>query len=271
MNGLMTSPVVASQGSRSAVVTGSGRGIGRAIAQALVIAGYEVVVADLNAAQASATAHEIGATAGIAMEVREPQAHRDAAALAQSIAPLTVWVNNAGVGFDGDLADLSDDHVRGLIEVNLLGVAWGMRAALATFGGRGDIVNVASLSGHGPVPGLSVYAATKAGVVSLTSSVANEVPRGIRVHAVCPDGVSTAMVDGMKAGGRAKELVASGGDLLVPEDVAEAVMGMIGSHRTIRTLPAWRGAMLRAGALAPSTMKVLEPVLRAQGRRRLKK
>ncbi|MGN6722686.1 MAG: SDR family oxidoreductase [Marmoricola sp.] len=268
----MTVPSAGTRGSRSAVVTGSARGIGRAIAAGLVNAGYEVVVADLNAAQASATAHEIGAAAGIAMDVRDPQAHRDAAELAEAIAPLAVWVNNAGVGFDGDLVNLSDEHVRGLIEVNLLGVAWGMRAALSTFGRRGgDVVNVASLSGHGPVPGLSVYAATKAGVVSLTSSVASEVPRGVRVHAVCPDGVSTAMVEGMKAGGRAKELVASGGRLLVPEDVAEAVLAMIGARRIVRTLPVWRGALLRAGALAPGTMPALEPVLRAQGRRRLKK
>ena len=236
-------------------------------------AGFEVVVADLDAAMASATAHEIGAAAGIAMDVRDPQAHRDAAALANGLAPLAVWVNNAGVGFDGDLTDLTDDQVRGLIEVNLLGVAWGMRAALSVFEGRaaGDIVNVASLSGHGPVPGLSVYAATKAGVVSLTSSVATEVPSGIRVHAVCPDGVSTAMVDAMRADGRAKELVASGGRLLLPEDVAEAVMGMIGSRRVVRTLPAWRGAMLRVGALAPRMSQVLEPTLRAQGRRRLQR
>lgn len=272
LNGRMTTPSARIQGPRSAVVTGSARGIGRAIAEGLVTAGYAVVVADLDAAQASATAREIGAAAGIAMDVRDAQAHRDAAALAHGIAPLAVWVNNAGVGFDGDLAELSDEHVRSLIEVNLLGVAWGMRAALATFDGHGgDVVNVASLSGHGPVPGLSVYAATKAGVVSLTSSVASEVPRGVRVHAVCPDGVATAMVDGMKAGGRAKELVASGGRLLVPEDVAEAVLALIGSRRIVRTLPAWRGVMLRAGALAPGTMHALEPVLRAQGRRRLKK
>ena len=273
LNGGMTVQPDRTQTPRSAVVTGAARGIGRAIAEALVTAGYEVVVADLDAAQASATADDLGAAAGVAMDVRDPQAHRDVAMLATGIAPLAVWVNNAGVGFDGDLVELSDEHVRALIEVNLLGVAWGMRVALSTFGdrGRGDIVNVASLSGHGPVPGLSVYAATKAGVVSLTNSVANEVPRGVRVHAVCPDGVATAMVDGMKADGRAKELVASGGRLLAPEDVASAVVAMIGSHRVIRTLPVWRGAVLRAGALAPRTTHLLEPVLRAQGRRRLKK
>lgn len=258
---------------RSAVVTGAARGIGRAIATALVAAGYEVVVADLDSAAASTTAHEIGAAAGVAIDVRDPQAHRELAGLADGIAPLAVWVNNAGVGFDGDLAELSDEHVRGLVEVNLLGVAWGMRAALSTLIGRGagDIINVASLSGHGPVPGLSVYAATKAGVVSLTTSVASEVPRGVRVHAVCRDGVATAMVEGMKADGRAKELVASGGGLLAPADVADVVMAMIGSRRIVRTLPAWRGAMLRASALAPRLVRVLEPALRAQGRRHLKK
>ncbi|MGN6160145.1 MAG: SDR family NAD(P)-dependent oxidoreductase [Marmoricola sp.] len=255
---------------QSAVVTGSARGIGRAIATALVAAGYRVIVTDLDGDAASATAAAIGATAGVAMDVRDAQAHRDVAALAQRAAPLGVWVNNAGVGYDGDLTELSDEQVRGLVEVNLLGVTWGMRTALAAFEAGGDVINVASLSGHGPVPGLSVYAATKAAVVSLTTSVANEVGKGVRVHAVCPDGVATAMVDGMKADGRAKELVASGGDLLAPDDVAAAVLGMIGSRRVVRTLPAWRGAMLRASALAPRSTHLLEPVLRARGRRRLK-
>ena len=255
----------------SAVVTGAARGIGRAIAVSLVRAGYQVVVADIDAAAADAAAQEIGAATGVRIDVRDPQEHRDVAVLAQAIAPLAVWVNNAGVGFDGDLADLSDEHVRALVEINLLGVAWGMRAALDAMAKTGgDIVNVASLSGHGPVPGLSVYAATKAGVVSLTTSVANEAPRGTRVHAVCPDGVATALVEGMKAGGRAKELVASGGGLMQPEDVAGAVMGMIGSRRIVRTLPAWRGALLRSSALAPRLTGTLEPLLRAQGKKHLK-
>lgn len=273
LNEPMSAQTAGVQGPRSAVVTGAARGIGRAIAEALVAADYQVVVADLDVANAEATAREIGAAAGTAMDVREPQAHRDVALLADGVAPLGVWVNNAGVGFDGDLADLDDEQVRALIEVNLLGVAWGMRAALASFGdrGAGDIVNVASLSAHGPVPGLSVYAATKAGVASLTTSVANEAPRGVRVHAICPDGVATAMVDGMREDGRAKELVASGGGLLTPADVAEAVVAMIGSRRVIRTLPAWRGVMLRGSALAPRSTGLLEPLLRAQGRRTLKK
>ena len=80
-----------------------------------------------------------------------------------------------------------------------------MRAALEAFGPEGgDVVNTASLSGLGPVPGLSVYAATKAAVVSLSTSVHAETPRNVRVHALCPDGVDTAMVDGMDPRGMAQ-------------------------------------------------------------------
>ena len=179
----------------SCVVTGGARGIGRGIAELMVARGHRVVVGDLDADAAAATAAEIGAAAGVAMDVRDPDAHRAVAAEASAHGRLVAWFNNAGVGDDGTLASLSDDQVRRLVEVNLLGAMWGCRAALAAFGpGGGDVVNVASLAGLGPVPGYSAYAATKAAVVSLSASVNAESPRGVRVHALCPDGVDTAML-----------------------------------------------------------------------------
>ena len=91
--------------------------------------------------------------------------------------------------------------MRRLVEVNLLGTTWGTRAAIAAFGsGGGDVVNIASLAGLGPVPGYSMYAATKAAVVSLSTSVNAEAPRGVRVHALCTDGVDTAMLAAQAAG-----------------------------------------------------------------------
>ena len=186
----------------SAVVTGGARGIGRGIAERLVSRGYAVVVTDVDGPAAQACAEEIGAAEGLALDVRDPQAHRDAAAAAGRHDALTAWFNNAGVGDDGTVAELSDEAVRRLVEVNLLGTLWGMRAALAAFGPRGgDVVNTASLSGLGPVPGYSVYAATKAGIVSVSMSAAAEAPRGVRVHALCPDGVQTALLDAQTAGG----------------------------------------------------------------------
>lgn len=252
----------------SAVVTGAARGIGRSIAELMVRRGYHVVVTDLDEEAIRRTADEIGAVAGLAQDVGDERSHRPVAEEALRHGRLAAWFNNAGVGHDGRLVDLSSGQVTNLVEVNLLGTIWGCRAALAAFGPEGgDVVNVASLSGHGPVPGLSVYAATKAAVVSLTTSVNAETPRNVRVHTVCPDGVATDMVAAMDPDGLAKALVHSGGRLLTAETVAAEAVALLGTSRVVRTVPGWRGGLVRGTALAPSlSMKAL-PVMRWMGRR----
>jgi NAD(P)-dependent dehydrogenase (short-subunit alcohol dehydrogenase family) len=256
-----------------AVVTGAGRGIGRGVAELLVRRGYAVVVTDVDGEAARRTAKEIGAVEAFQHDVRDEQAHTGVAEAAARHGRVAVWVNNAGVGDDGTLEQLSSESVRRLVHVNLVGVIWGMRAALDAFGFEGgDIVNVASASALGPVPGLSVYAATKAAVVSLTMSVALEVPKGVRVHAVCPDGVDTEMVRVMRDDGQAKALVHSGGRLLTVDEVAAEVVAMIGSRRVVRTLPGWRAPLIRVGHFLPSqsrgAFKAFEHVGRRVMRRR---
>jgi NAD(P)-dependent dehydrogenase (short-subunit alcohol dehydrogenase family) len=250
-----------------AVVTGGARGIGRGVGELLVGRGYAVVLTDLDGDGARRTAEEIGAVAGIAQDVREEHGHAEVAAEARRHGRPAVWVNNAGVGDAGTLAELSSDAVSRLVAVNLLGTTWGMRAALEAFDGGGDVVNIASLSGLGPVPGLSVYAATKAAVVSLTMSAALEVSEGVRVHALCPDGVDTAMVGAMPQGSRAKALVHSSGRLRTVEETAQAAVALIGSDRVVRTLPAWRSPVVRLGALTPSQLGGLYGVFEGMGRR----
>src|SRR4029079_1226916 len=137
----------------------------------------------------------------------------------------------AGGGDDGRVADLSDEQVRRLVEVNLLGCLYGMRAALAAVAGRGDIVNTASLSGLGPVPGYSAYAATKAAIVSATMSVSAEVPRGVRVHALCPDGVQTALLEGPDPAVLGSALAHSGGRILTVDETADAAVALVGTRR----------------------------------------
>jgi NAD(P)-dependent dehydrogenase (short-subunit alcohol dehydrogenase family) len=237
----------------SAVVTGAGRGIGRGVAALLVRRGYAVLVTDVDGAAARRTAGEIGAVAGLEHDVRDEAAHAAVAEEAARHGELRVWVNNAGVGYDGTLAGVPSEHVDALVDVNLKGVLWGMRAALAAFGpGGGDVVNIASASGLGPVPGLAVYAATKAAVVSVTMSVSVEAPDGIRVHALCPDGVEGVMVDAMDPDGAAKAMVHSSGRLRTIEETAAAAVGLIGSRRVVLTLPQWRGGLIRVGQLLPS-------------------
>ncbi len=249
-------------------MTGGARGIGRGIAERLVAAGWAVVVGDVDADGARRCAEEIGAAEGRGLDVRDPDAHREAATAARRHGELAAWFNNAGVGDDGLVGDLPDETVRRLVEVNLLGAFWGMRAALEAFGPRGgDIVNTASLSGLGPVPGYSVYAATKAGIVSASMSVAAETPRRVRVHALCPDGVRTALLDAQRPGGLGAALVHSGGRLLTVDEVADAAVGMLGRARVVRTMPTWRGALVRATTLAPSVAGRATGLFAAQGRR----
>lgn len=256
----------------SVVVTGAARGIGRSIAELMVRRGHRVVITDVNGAAVRRTADEIGAVAGLEQDVRDEASHRLVAEQALTHGPLAAWFNNAGVGHDGTLTDLSSDQVSNLVDVNLLGTLWGMRAALEAFGGSGgDIVNVASLSGLGPVPGLSVYAATKAAVVSLTTSVNAETSRKVRVHAVCPDGVATDMVEAMNPNGVAKALVHSSGRLLTPEAVAAEAVALLGTSRVVRTVPGWRGGLVRTTSLAPSLFQKALPVVRLMGKRGIRR
>lgn len=254
------------------VVTGGARGIGRGIAERLVARGHQVVLTDVDGDAARRTAEEIGAAAGLRQDVRDEASHGTVADEARRHGPLVAWFNNAGVGNDGKLVDLSSASVEQLVQVNLMGVLWGMRAALGGFGpGGGDIVNIASLSGLGPVPGLSVYAATKAAVVSLSTSVAAETPRTVRVHAVCPDGVDTALVEAMDPAGLAKALNHSGGRLLTVDEVATEAVGLLGSSRIVLSLPRWRGGLVRATTLAPSVAMRGLPLFVALGRRAQRK
>jgi len=252
----------------SAVVTGSARGIGRGIAERLVRRGYAVVVTDLDADAARRTAEEIGAAAGLGQDVRDEKSHALVLTEAQQHGVLRVWVNNAGVGYDGTLESVSSERVDALVDVNLKGVLWGMRAALGGFGpAGGDVVNVASVSGLGPVPGLSVYAATKAAVISVTMSASVETPRLVRVHALCPDGVDTALVEAMDPHGRAKPMVHSSGRLFTVAETADAAVALIGSRRVVRALPVWRGALIRSGQLLPSQAEGAFAAFEAIGRR----
>ncbi|MFC5678412.1 SDR family NAD(P)-dependent oxidoreductase [Aeromicrobium endophyticum] len=263
---------------RSAVVTGAARGIGRAIAAELVSQGYLVLVTDLDASAAEATASEIGAHAGMALDVTDPSANRRVAVRAREVAPLGAWVCNAGVAFDGDLTDLTEHQVRLTVEVNVLGVMWGVRAAADAFREQvavgvtgGEIGIVASLSAHAPVPNLSVYAATKAAVLSLATSIASELRHDrIGVHAVCPDGVSTAMLEGFDPEGSTREILAAG-VLLSPETVARELIAMFGTRRVYRTMPVWRGVVARSASLSPALAMRLDPVMRRWGARRLRR
>jgi NAD(P)-dependent dehydrogenase (short-subunit alcohol dehydrogenase family) len=173
-----------------AVVTGGGAGIGAALAAALTARGARVVVADIDAARAQAPVGRGEALEGHRVDVT------DAAALGALIddvvarhGRLDYVFNNAGISVTGDARDLTLEHWRRVIEVNLMGVVHGTHAAwrVMTARGSGHVVNIASLAGLVPFPTNAPYAASKHAVVGLSLSLRAEGEAlGVRVSAVCP-------------------------------------------------------------------------------------
>jgi NAD(P)-dependent dehydrogenase (short-subunit alcohol dehydrogenase family) len=254
-----------------AVVTGAGRGFGRAIAQRLGGRGYTVLATDIDAAAAGATGDEVG---GFSMEldVRDPEAHRAAARAAADRGPLEVWVNNAGVMRPGAAWEHSDEDVRLTCEVNVLGVVWGSLAAVdAMRAGSGNrhVINLGSLSSFGPVPGLALYAATKHAVLGFTGSLQGDLLDAgipITVHALCPDAADTDLLREHDHE-PAAAINWSGPRLLTPDEVADHAVALLDSKRLVRTIPAWRGWGARAMAMAGRPALRMAPLLRKQGAR----
>ena len=178
-----------------AVVTGGGSGIGRATCRRMAEEGARVAVLDVNEESAEAVADEIGGIA-FGVDVGDPDAMREAVdAAAAELGGLSVIYNNAGTSAFGKLHEMDLADWDRVLRVNLTGVWAGIRAAVPHLlaGGGGSIVSTASISGTRPAAGESPYAASKAAVAALTASAALEYGPSIRVNAVSPGMIRTAM------------------------------------------------------------------------------
>ncbi len=178
-----------------AVVTGGGSGIGRATAHRMAEEGAQVAVVDIDGDAAGECAKEIGATPYVA-DVADPDGLRDAFdAAATAMGGITLLYNNAGIGGMSPLAEWEPEEWTRLVTVNLTGVYLGFRAAIPHIraSGGGSIVSTASISGTRPAAGEAPYSAAKAGVAAITASAALEYAPGIRVNAVSPGMIETAL------------------------------------------------------------------------------
>lgn len=190
-------------GGRRALVTGGGRGIGRAVALDLARAGVHVAVAARTAAEVQAVAEQarahgvqaVAVQADVSVADDVPAAFRDARA---AIGPIDILVNGAGVAPSALLVRTTEQQWRAAIEVNLSGSFYCMREALGEMAERGwgRVVNLASIAGKTGFPYIAAYAASKHGVLGLTRCAALEVAqKGVTVNAVCPGYVDTPMTD----------------------------------------------------------------------------
>ena len=220
-----------------AVVTGSGRGIGRAIALKLAANGADIVAVDLKTEFVQETVAEVqklGRKAwAVAANVSEAASVEAAVAqILKEPGRVDILVNNAGITKDGLLMRMSEADWDAVLDINLKGTFLFTKELCRSFLKQksGRIVNIASVIGLMGNAGQANYAASKAGVIGLTKSCAKEfASRGITVNAIAPGFIQTAMTDKLSA--EQKEAITKQiplASLGQPDDVAEAVLFFVG-------------------------------------------
>jgi len=189
---------------RRALVTGAGRGIGRAAAVALADAGAHVVLASRTGAELEALAEAIHKTGGAAeplvLDVADVAATRDAIG---AEAPFDVLINNAGTNRPAPFLDVTIEDYDAIVDLNLRAaffVAQGVARRMVEAGLEGSIVNVSSQMGHVGGENRTVYCASKHAIEGMTKAMAIDLaPRGIRVNSLCPTFIRTPMAEAFLA------------------------------------------------------------------------
>jgi NADP-dependent 3-hydroxy acid dehydrogenase YdfG len=226
-----------------ALVTGASRGIGAAVARALAAAGVRLALA-------SRSGDDLGLDGAVARpcDVRRPEDLEALAAEAvERFGGIDILVANAGVGAYGPFLELPADQLEEMIDVNVKGTLYAVRAALPHLleSDAADIVTLASEAGRRGLPLEAVYCASKFAQVGFTRALDHELrEQGIRCSNVCPGGVATDFAMGR---GRTPDMPALAG-MMTPENVAEVVLFVITrprNHRILETAfrpvaePAW--------------------------------
>ena len=200
----------------SALVTGGSSGIGLAIARMLRDEGFDLTLASRTTAKVEAAAVEIGAHAVTADMSNEEDCIRVVSGHQERFGGMDVLVNSAGIGIAGTVESLQTKHLDLQLNINLRGLLLVSRESIPLLKEtKGWIINLASIAGTTPTPGLTVYGATKAAVIALTRSQNAELDSdGVRAIAICPGFVDTAMAawSGLAAD-----------EMIQPEDCAEIV------------------------------------------------
>jgi NADP-dependent 3-hydroxy acid dehydrogenase YdfG len=216
---------------KAAFVTGASRGIGAAVSRALSEAGVSVGLA-------SRSGDDLGLerSIGLACNVSDPaEVDASVAATVERFGRLDILVANAGVGAYGPFLELSPEHLEEMIDVNLKGTLYAVRAALPHLleSGEADIVTLASEAGRRGLPYEAVYCASKFGQVGFTRALDHELrEQDVRSTNVCPGGVATdfALEEGR---GRTRDVLQG---MMSAEDVADVVMFVLTRPRNHRIL-----------------------------------
>jgi NAD(P)-dependent dehydrogenase (short-subunit alcohol dehydrogenase family) len=201
---------------RSALITGGSSGIGLAIGRMLREEGFELTLASRTKEKIEAAAAELGAQAVAADVGSEEDCVRVVAEHKERFGGMDMLVNSAGIGIAGTVESLQTKHIDLQLGINLRGLLLVTRESIPLLKeSQGWVINLASIAGTTPTPGLTVYGATKAAVIALTRSMNAELDSdGVRAIALCPGFVDTPM---------AQWSGLPGDEMIQPEDCAEIV------------------------------------------------
>ena len=218
-----------------ALVTGAGKGIGRAVALALAAEGVNVgllarTASDLETLTAEMATHGVK-TASVVADVADRAAVEAAVAqLQQQLGPIDILLNNAGIGSFAKFLEMEPADWEHIIQVNLMGTYYVTRAVLPSMIERqtGDIINISSTSGLRAAAGSSAYSASKFAVMGLTEALMQEVRKhNIRVSALTPSTVATSLaIDNHLTDGDPEQV-------MQPEDLAEFIVAQLKLNRRI--------------------------------------
>lgn len=237
---------------KTIVITGAARGIGFATAKALLARGARVVIGDRDVAlgeSAVAKLSNLGPVSGYPLDVTDPESFATFLdkARADGGGRIDVLINNAGVMPIGPFLDQTEQSIRSTIEVNLYGVINGCRLVLPDMVARrdGQIVNIASMAGMLPTPGLAVYCGSKFAVLGFSTALSDEfAPQGVQISCVMPTFTNTDLITGTATGGMTKPVQ--------PEDIAAAVVRTLDKPKSAVSVPAAYRHIAAATATLPA-------------------
>jgi len=261
------------------VITGGARGLGRGLAEALARSGATVVVGDIDVAAAEALCAELsrqGRTASaVHVDVTDPASvERLVAAAVARHGRIDCMINNAGIAAGGEFEHVPADTMRRVVEIDLLGAAYGTLSAYRQMlrQGGGHIVNVASMLALFPNPMSAAYVAAKHGLAGLTRSVMAEgAAHGISFTTICPGYIATGLFEaGSFAGSMKKEQIVERIPFrLIDVDTAVArSLSAIAARKPVAVFPFYARALWWLERLSPRLMDVVLRALMKQQRQK---
>ena len=211
--------------SKTVVLTGASRGIGRSTALGLARSGARVALISRDQGTLEEVASEVSRAGGQSLVLPFDFANSSsipslASSLVDQLGSVDALVNNAGTFLEQDLAEMTEDQLRRVLDINLIAPFTLTRELLpALRETRGQIINVVSTSALQGYPQQSGYCASKAGLLGMMRALAlEEKPNGVRIHNLCPGGVDTAFIKGTRLGERLEGQV-----MISPDDIGEMI------------------------------------------------